>query len=81
MKPEFEGLWGKTVKKYDADDLYKTQVKFPACFKSKMEKVTIKFLFLLRYYIFNQIFCVKGSLFKNAREVEKKCCERSGGGW
>lgn len=37
-KPEFEGLWNKQVKKYDADDFYKMQQKFPGCFKSKSEK-------------------------------------------
>jgi hypothetical protein len=39
VKPEFEGLWNKTIKKYDADDFYKTNVKFPPCFKTKAEKV------------------------------------------
>lgn len=38
VKPEFEGLWDSKPKKYDANDFYKKQVKFPTCFKSKTEK-------------------------------------------
>lgn len=38
VKPEFEGLWNKKFKKYDASDLYKMQQKFPVCFKTKAEK-------------------------------------------
>ncbi len=38
VKPEFEGLWNVSTKKYDADDLYKKQVKFPACFQTKAEQ-------------------------------------------
>ena len=41
VKPEFEGLWNKKFQKYDADDFYKNQFKFPSCFKSKAEKVLI----------------------------------------
>ena len=40
VKPEFEGLWNKKVEKYDANDLYKAQEKFPNCFKTKAEIVT-----------------------------------------
>ncbi len=39
VKPEFEGLWNAKVKKYDAEDFYKRQVKFPTCFKTKTEQV------------------------------------------
>ena len=38
VRPEFEGLWNKEFKKYDAEDLYKINQKFPTCFKSKTEK-------------------------------------------
>ena len=40
VKPEFEGLWDKKFKKYDADDLYNKKQKFPTCFKTKMEQVS-----------------------------------------
>ena len=39
VKPEFEGLWNKKLKHYEADNLYKIQQKFPTCFKTKAEKV------------------------------------------
>ena len=41
-KPEFEGLWNKKVKNYDSEDLYKENLKYPAAFKSKAEKVFIR---------------------------------------
>ena len=38
VKPEFEGLWNKKLKNYEANDFYKIQQKFPTCFKTKAEK-------------------------------------------
>jgi hypothetical protein len=38
VKPEFEGLWNKQFVKYDADELYSKKQKFPAYFKTKMER-------------------------------------------
>jgi hypothetical protein len=38
VKPEFEGLWNKQFVKYDAEELYSKKQKFPAYFKTKMER-------------------------------------------
>ena len=38
VKPDFEGLWEKKTQKYNSEDFYKNQYKFPEVFKSKAEK-------------------------------------------
>jgi hypothetical protein len=48
-KPEFEGLWNKKFKNYDSEDLNKDNLKYPAAFRSKAEKVNKIFTFI-RYY-------------------------------
>lgn len=40
VKPEFEGLWNKQLKAYNAQDLYKTNFKFPTTVKTTAEKVS-----------------------------------------
>ena len=47
VKPEFEGLWNKKAEKYDANDFYKAQEKFPNAFKTKAEIVRFKNYFFI----------------------------------
>ena len=73
FKPEFDGLWNKQFKKYDAQDFYKTQQKFPACFKSKSEKVNFIFvlkLILILNFKFNILF-LKELFLKSLDKLKK----------
>ena len=65
VKPEFEGLWNAEFKNYDAEDLYNKKLKFPSCFKSKMEQVSSLFWVFFKKNKLKLKWFLKGYLFAN----------------